>query len=144
MITVALRLLSGFGLALSLSEWKQCWSLLETLVCITNLTMEDLQSSLEFSGVQRFFDARGQRGSWMPEAGQIPKFLRKFTFPKINLFCPKTFSTCLPTFWRPRPFFSHLPKNFKVSISKRAVLCLVWIVYRGPAFFSFYRCTIDI
>ena len=40
------------------------------------------------SGMQRFLDAQGQRGSWMPRAGQIPKFF----CPEENLHFPKNVS----------------------------------------------------
>ena len=35
---------------------------------------EDIATIEPCSGVQRFLDARAQRGSWMPGAGQIPIF----------------------------------------------------------------------
>ena len=84
-------------------------------------------------GVQRFLDARGHRGSWMPEAGQIPTFsvvkkiyifrpifeflLNIFRFVSQNFcssfflamyhnffyFIPKRFQFVFQNFWRP-PF----------------------------------------
>src|SRR6218665_1101016 len=56
-------------------------------------------SYFTFTGVQRFLDARYQRGSWMPGAGQIPKF-SSFVLQKLSIFRNvfKNISNRLPKF----------------------------------------------
>jgi len=72
--------------------------------------------SLDCSGVQRVFDSRGQRGSWMPGAGQIPKIsvvVKKiWIYPKKSRFLKKKLPFVFKNLWRPSFIFRHL-KIFK-------------------------------
>src|SRR6218665_2074172 len=78
-------------MAKSLNSKQLCFSLKLGSLC---------QKSTNLRGMQRFLDVRGEQGSWMPRAGQIPLFC-----PTENLHFPRNVSIFSNFFWICLPKF---------------------------------------
>jgi len=93
-------------------------------------TNKELDLCRQNSDVQRFLDARDQRGSWMPGAGQIPKF--SFLLKKImSIRIPKFLTTFFLGLVIITKIFKLLPKlsNSSPKISDDFLKAFIYISF---------------